>query len=70
MLACVPAGDQLIVYSVTVTPPPIQLDSLKLPETPLAEATGIKLKKASTPIAVNTKPLLLLLRILFLSLPF
>jgi hypothetical protein len=68
-LLTVPAGDHEIRLAVTVTPPPEQLDSLKLPTT-LAEATGIKLKHASTTTAVNTKPLLQLLRILFLSLSF
>jgi hypothetical protein len=66
-------GNQVIVFHVTVTPgavDPLQDDSLMVPRT-LAEATEMKLKQASTPIAVNTKPLLLLLRILlFLSLSF
>jgi hypothetical protein len=67
------SGNQVIVFAVTVTPevpPLVQLFSERFPMT-LAEATGIKLKQPSTTTAVNTKPLLLLLRILlFLSLSF
>src|ERR1035437_4253643 len=52
----VPTGDQTIVVPPTVTPPPLQLDSLKLP-TASAEAAGIRLKKASAPTAANRHPL-------------
>jgi hypothetical protein len=53
-LLTVPTGDHEMRVAVTVTPPPLQLDSLNAP-TAAAEAVGIRLKHASTATAANSQ---------------